>query len=205
MSNSLILKSMWSNVKIRGKKSLMKTDDIHQPSFGSTPVDRLIWYICIRLWRKLFYASCLPTSKSSHFMSFMSDLSTREPKLVQFLLKRRSPLKEPAGSENSQSSSYASSVRLPKQLNKKSFIQCTGNQVQIVHEDTKSYLCKLLSRILWIDYLRKSLTLNLFDNLCIWDTYPVLALTFAFFRIEDINVPVLCPYIVYLCLWTTRN
>jgi hypothetical protein len=45
------------------------------------------------------------TSKSSHFISCIFDFSIRDPKFVQFLLKRRSPLKEPAGSANSQSSS----------------------------------------------------------------------------------------------------
>lgn len=45
------------------------------------------------------------TSKSSHFVSFMLDFSSSDPKFEQFRLKRRRPLKEPAGSANSQSSS----------------------------------------------------------------------------------------------------
>lgn len=56
------------------------------------------------------------SSKSSHFVSFMFEFSRREPKFVQFLLNRRKPLKELAGSANSQSSSYASSVRFPEHI-----------------------------------------------------------------------------------------
>lgn len=58
------------------------------------------------------------TSKSSHFMSFMFDFSIRDPKLVQFLLNLRRPLNEPAGSANSQSSWYASSVIAPEVIKK---------------------------------------------------------------------------------------
>jgi hypothetical protein len=51
-------------------------------------------------------------------MRFILDFSIRDPKFEQFLLKRFRPLKEPAGSANSQSSSYALSVKFPGITNK---------------------------------------------------------------------------------------
>lgn len=59
-------------------------------------------------------------------MSFMFDFSIRDPKFVQFLLNRRRPLNEPAGSANSQSSSYASSVRAPKIKHKLQLLKPDG-------------------------------------------------------------------------------
>lgn len=131
-------------------------------------------------------------------MSFISDLSTREPKLVQFLLKRWSPLKEPAGSANSQSSSYALSVRFPKQSKTKPFIHCRRimNRSCMKTQGTRCDKLNSLDRLLvekaptWL-----CLYLNLSNTSYISHAHNPWHCIFACFAIEDrSNLLCLCPY-----------